>query len=407
MRDWVRATIVATAALAGALPSAQGKDVFTPLTAVPFTPTTTPVPGTDGRWHFVYELQLANTRPVPATLKRVRVTDPPEAGRSAGSALLGRQARPAEPLADFGADSFPERLRQLDNQPVEKAEIGMNSTRLFLIDFTLAGRDPLPARLRHVLELTGQGSLDPTPVALRYPTVDIRVAGRLPVLRPPLAGSGWVAFNGCCEPGVSHRTTALPVNGGLHYAQRFAIDWLKLDGQGRLRSGPASDVDSYAGYGAKLLAAADGVVVETLDTLPDQVPPNDPDPSTINVGNVLGNHVILDIGDGFFALYAHMKPGSVRVRVGQRVRAGAVLGLLGNSGNSSAPHLHFHVTDGPSVLASEGVPYVLGRFRLAGRIPDAAVQDDLGGDYRRFLADTPQARFQQFPLRMDVVNFQP
>jgi hypothetical protein len=390
----MRTTIMAVAALAGAAPSAHGKDMFTPLTAVPFNPTTTPVPGTDGNWHFVYELQLANTRAVPATLKRVQVTDAPEA------------ERPDKPLAEFRADSFPDRLRQLDNQPAEKAEIGLNSDRLFLIDLSLAAHE-LPAKLRHVLELTGQGSTDPKPVALRYPAGDIQVTRRLSVLQPPLAGSGWVAFNGCCEPGVSHRTTALPVNGDLHYAQRFAIDWLKLDGQGRLRSGPASDVNSYTGYGEKLLAVANGMVVETLDTLPDQVPPNDPDPSSITVENVLGNHVILDLGDGFYALYAHMKPGSVEVRVGQKVVAGTVLGLLGNSGNSSAPHLHFHLTDGPSVLASEGVPYVLDRFELAGRISEAAVADDLGGDYRRFLRETPQPRSRQFPLRMDVVDFTP
>jgi murein DD-endopeptidase MepM/ murein hydrolase activator NlpD len=93
------------------------------------------------------------------------------------------------------------------------------------------------------------------------------------------------------------------------------------------------------------------------------------------------------------------------VRVGQKVRAGAVLGLLGNSGNSSAPHLHFHITDGPSVVGSEGVPYVLQRFKLAGKIPDAAVPADLGGDYRSFLLAAPQPRSKQFPLRMDVVDF--
>jgi murein DD-endopeptidase MepM/ murein hydrolase activator NlpD len=152
---------------------------------------------------------------------------------------------------------------------------------------------------------------------------------------------------------------------------------------------------------------ADGVVVATLDTLPDQEPPNLPDPSTITVENVLGNHVVLDIGHGLFATYAHMMPGSVRVRVGQKVRAGTVLGLLGNSGNTSAPHLHFHITDTASVVGSEGLPYVLDRFKLAGKIPSAAVPDDLGGDYRAFLLATPELRSKEFPLDMDVVDFPP
>jgi murein DD-endopeptidase MepM/ murein hydrolase activator NlpD len=113
---------------------------------------------------------------------------------------------------------------------------------------------------------------------------------------------------------------------------------------------------------------------------------------------------VLDIGDKFFALYGHIKPGSVRVRVGQKVRAGAVLGRLGNSGNSSAPHLHFHVMDGASVLGSEGVPYVLRRFKLAGKIPAAALGPP-GSDYRRFLLARPQPRSKQFPLDLDVVDF--
>ena len=143
---------------------------------------------------------------------------------------------------------------------------------------------------------------------------------------------------------------------------------MRLDGQGRLRHGPAANVRSYTCYGEELLAVADGVVVSVLDDLPDQVPPKLPDPSTITLANVDGNHVVLDIGQGLFAFYAHMKPGSVRVRLGQKVRAGTVLGLLGNSGNSSAPHLHFHLMDTASVLGSEGLPYVLSRFKLAGRI---------------------------------------
>lgn len=410
MRNYLAGLLAAAWLLGAGLPAGATEDVLTPLTAAPFNPTTTPVPGTDGRWHFVYELRLANTRKVPATLEDVRVTDVPGARNAAAGTPAGPGAaaeRQPNVLAEFGAATFPTRLRQLDNQPARDARIELNSTRLFLVDLALAGRDP-PAQLRHVLRLTGQGPdiTDPNPVEQRYAVATIGVTRRLPALRPPLAGEGWVAFNGCCGPGGVHRATALPVNGELHYAQRFAIDWMRLDARGRLRDGPVDDVRSYTAYGEKLLAAADGVVVSALDGLPDQVPPKLPDPRTITVKNVDGNHVVLDIGHGFFAFYAHMKPGSVRVRVGQKVRAGAVLGLLGNSGNSSAPHLHFHVMDTGSVLGSEGLPYVLRRFELAGNIPEAAVPDDLGGDFRRFLRATPEPRTGQFPLDLDVVNLQ-
>lgn len=82
----------------------------------------------------------------------------------------------------------------------------------------------------------------------------------------------------------------------------------------------------YTAYGARILAVADGTVVSTL-----------PDPSTITLDTVDGNHVVLDLGS--FAFYAHMQPGSVRVKPGQHVRRGDVLGLLGNTGSTSAPHV--------------------------------------------------------------------
>ena len=398
--------LCAAGLLAAGSAADAAEDVFTPLTAVPFNPATTPVPGTDGRWHFVYELELTNTRSVPATLEQVEVVGvPPPPGKGTRQAPPPRQPETSEVLATFDPPSFATRLKQLDNRPAENAELELNATRLFLVNLAVARQD-IPAELSHMLDLTGAGLdvTDPKPAEQRYQAATLDVTRGLPKIHPPLAGKGWLAINGCCAPGV-HRSTALPVNGKLHFAQRFAIDWVRLDEHGRLRNGPLDQVESYTAYGARIYAVADGTVVSTLDGLPDQVPLRLPDPSTITLANVDGNHVVLDIGNGHYAFYAHMQAGSVRVRVGQKVRAGTVLGRLGNSGNTSAPHLHFHIMDGKSVLGSEGVPYVIDRFKLAGNIPDAAVPADMGGNFRRFLRPTPQFRTEQFPLDTDVIDF--
>jgi murein DD-endopeptidase MepM/ murein hydrolase activator NlpD len=82
--------------------------------------------------------------------------------------------------------------------------------------------------------------------------------------------------------------------------------------------------------------------------------------------NVAGNFVTVRMAGGRYATYAHLQLGSVRVRVHQRVAPGQVLGLLGNSGQATGPHLHFQVTDGPSVLGAEGVPFRLTAFRHVG-----------------------------------------
>ena len=90
-------------------------------------------------------------------------------------------------------------------------------------------------------------------------------------------------------------------------------------------------------------------------------------PSTFEAA--AGNYVMLDLGKSNFALFAHLQPKSIRVRVGQKVRRGHVLGLLGNSGRSYSPHLHFHVVDANSCFGAEGVPYVFESFEVQGVLP--------------------------------------
>src|SRR5205823_1755880 len=118
----------------------------------------------------------------------------------------------------------------------------------------------------------------------------------------------------------------------------------------------------------------------------------------------LGNHVVIDIGEGRFAFYAHMQPGSLRVKTGDKVTTGEVLGLLGNSGNTDAPHLHFHVMDGASPLLSDGLPYAFTSFTGEGRVTDeqplfsggAAPIDPnaLSGPHKN-----------QLPLNLQVIGF--
>src|SRR3546814_3208759 len=80
------------------------------------------------------------------------------------------------------------------------------------------------------------------------------------------------------------------------------------------------------------------------------------------LGDATGNYVALDLGDGRHAFYEHLKPGSIRVVPGQRVRRGEVIAELGFTGDSTGPHLHFHVADAPSPLGAEGLPFEIDRL---------------------------------------------
>ena len=337
-------------------PPPQGEDAFTPVT-VSFVgnDTVMPVRGTDDRYHVVYELILTNTKPVPATLKAVKVL---EAGN--GSEVLGLKGK-----------DLIDNLRTLDVQPVKGASLPPNESRLLYITAIFDKKDAIPDALEHRIEVNGAdnpGATKPTPLSYE--------AGHLtlskdppPVFSPPLAGQGWIAINGCCGLGHPHRESVQSANGKLDNSQRFAIDFMRLDSDGRLVEGDASKNSSFVDYGAPVMAAGDGVVVSTLDKLEDNEPGALPDPrvfTELGIASVDGNHVVIDHGNGLYSFYAHLQKGSVKVKVGDKVQAGDELGLLGNTGNSSAPHMHFQIMNGPSPLGSEGVPYVFDSFKLAG-----------------------------------------
>ena len=115
----------------------------------------------------------------------------------------------------------------------------------------------------------------------------------------------------------------------------------------------------------------------------------------ITLETVGGNHVIIDIGGGHYAFYAHLKPGSLRVKVGDRVKRGQVIALVGNTGNSTEPHLHFHISDYPSPLGSEGMPYGYDAFEVVGSCRNFTSCD----------RSAPVVRHGEIPLANTLVRF--
>jgi murein DD-endopeptidase len=184
-------------------------------------------------------------------------------------------------------------------------------------------------------------------------------------LAPPVAGDQWMAANG---PGAKthHRWSMLSSEGRSVIPQRYAIDWNRRYPDGSMHQGDGRTNDQHRCYGAEALAAANGRVEAVLDGLPDTDPGQKP-PAPLALKTMGGNQIVIELGRGAYAMYAHLKPGSIRVKRGDQVKKGQVLALIGNSGNSTAPHLHFHVGDAPALLGSEGLPYVIDEFRRDGK----------------------------------------
>ena len=191
----------------------------------------------------------------------------------------------------------------------------------------------------------------------------VPVSGDAPTIGPPMRGGPWRIGNGPSNTS-NHRRTFSVLAANLTNSERFAIDYVKVGKDGRPFSPDESRNENHHAYGEDVLAVADGVVVAAKNDLPDLIPGAPRLPPTPETGP--GNYLILDIGRGAYAMYAHLKPASLRVVVGARVKRGQVIGLLGNSGNSRGPHLHFQIQDTP-VLSSEGLPYAHKSFSVVGQ----------------------------------------
>jgi murein DD-endopeptidase MepM/ murein hydrolase activator NlpD len=352
------------------LAAVEGTQEFTPIVGqVPFAPIA--FAGSDGRTHLVYELAATNFTSGETTIGQLEVLD----------------ADTGDVVATLDAEEVAGRL-----QPAGLREpagtLAPSTTALVFLHVTFGEAGEVPDRLDHRLSVKADAAppdqqqitelVAPTDVDRR----DVAVVG------PPLRGSNYLAADSCCDA-TRHTRAALPVDGRVWVAQRYAVDYEQLDADNRVYSGKKKDLDSYTIYGQEAIAAANGTVVKVVDGLPEQVPGVFPE--GISLDEADGNSVILDIGGGNYALYAHFQPGSVRVKEGERVERGEVLGLVGNSGNSLAPHLHFHVMDGPHSLASNGLPYEVDSFTVTGRNTAGTEAFD-------------EAEAEGTPLEVDPVN---
>jgi Peptidase family M23 len=311
------------------------------------------VHGSDGREHIDYNLVITNAFTAEVTLTSLVV-------RGGGKELL-----------ELSGDALAAFTRPLASEEPTTSIPKASAVAVF-VDVVLprsAGRT-VPKRLTHRISYTLPAGA-PIEAIIGSTTVrgpDLRVDRRVPIeIAPPLGGGGWLSANGCCDPSVNHRSTMLPANGTIVAPETFAIDYIRLV-DGRQYAGDGTQNTDWYGYGAPIHAVAGGRVVWAVDDRPD-VPPFlsvDDNPTVTKPSEFGGNGVVVKIRRGVFAHYYHLRPGSVRVEDGQRVRTGQKLGLLGNSGNSNGAHLHFGFTDGPPALTSTSLPFEIDRFRFQG-----------------------------------------
>lgn len=257
-------------------------------------------------------------------------------------------------------------------------------------------RNDVPSELVHLIDYSVAGQQS------RF----FVTGGRTPVereapveLSPPLRGGPWVAvYSPDWQRG--HRRVLYAIDGVARLPGRFAMDFFKVDDEGKITHGDPDRVQDALGYGAPVLAVADAQVVAVCDGIPES--------KTISLnrkhplGEAPGNDIVLRLDDHRFAVYEHLKQGSIRVAVGDRVHSGEIIGALGFTGDSTGPHLHFDVADGPEPLNAEGLPFVFKQFRIIGQYTHI---EELGvRRWNPLAAAQPEIRMCQMP-QPDAVLF--
>jgi len=224
--------------------------------------------------------------------------------------------------------------------------------------------DRRPAAIEHVVTYVAPG--DAGQGSVRGARATVAYATGTP-LGPPLRGGPWIAVHAAAWRD-GHRRVFNTVDSMARIPGRFAVDFIRVDATGRMTRGNPDVPGDWLGYGAAVLAVADASVAAVRDAMAESVSVSGNPKHAL--AEDAGNYVALRLDDGRYAFYEHLRPGSVAVRVGQRVHRGEVLGQLGFTGASVGPHLHFHVSDGPSTIASEGRPFAFDAFDLLGAYAD-------------------------------------
>ncbi len=195
--------------------------------------------------------------------------------------------------------------------------------------------------------------------------------------------------------------------------QRFAIDFDKVWEDGLFNKNKGTQNTDYYSYLEDLIAVADGIVVGVIDSLPDN--PNPPEIEEFKKpSDGTGNLVLLDIGNGIIANYAHCVAYSIKVHVGDTLKKGDFIAKIGNSGNSTGPHLHFHLskpdytklerTDIMGMfIAAEGVSFVFDDY-IEYHVVSGKFADNVEKKDEPFILNQPKKVRNTMPYNKDFIG---
>lgn len=362
-----------------------------------------------------YEIHITNITRNELELKKIGIYDSSSDAKikTYEGEMLNRKTR------QFGVErGYEDRL---------KVRGGFRAVVFVQLDFPAQAK--LPAELKHEISYTIPDIENK--VADTYSEFFVQISSEQPVVIGAPVGDGtWLVGNTAGDEDGGHRGSFRTHQGRMGDRARFGIDILGTNADGevfdlkmeqvvagrvlsstspRIKGEKAKSTDlgfrlneNWYGYGAEILAVKDGIVAHLTDNIPENTNPPERSVAMNTYENVGGNSITLNIGNGNYAVYSHLIPGSIRVKAGDRVKKGQVLARLGNSGNSDAPHLHFHIQD--SEYGGEGQPFVFEQFEL---LAIERTKTEIKQGVPRFSLEgkTGETRSLEMPVEGAIVRF--
>ncbi|PSL50351.1 peptidase M23-like protein [Chitinophaga niastensis] len=311
-----------------------------------------PAPGIiNGKHTLFYEIFLTNFSALPLQLMQLEILT----------------AEDTVSINFISGDEIARRLYMPGTKPgaVGNPVLPPGRVAVLYIEATISG-NKMPGGIIH--RLMFKDANDSTSPECRVYGAATRLENKpVLVLGAPLVGGPWTAiYDPSWERG--HRRMIFTREGVARIPGRYAIDFVKLDNHANFTAGNPDPVKNWFGYGADVLAVADGVISSVNNSFPESamvsgLPAYAAEQAT-------GNYISLKISADAYVFYEHLQPGSISVKPGQRVKKGDVIGRLGFTGQSTGPHLHLHVANANAPLRAEGLPFVFEKFKVSGAYPN-------------------------------------
>lgn len=249
----------------------------------------------DGKQQLMYELHLRSFAREALTLKRLRIVD-----RTTGATL-----------GDLQGEALRAAIGRSDQVTKDPQQLPPGSQAVIYLSLPFASKNA--DALAHIVDFDAGDGAQLRHASIEGAKVVVRQSARLLLLSPPFRDGMWAAIYDASWP-RGHRRVLYAVDGAVHVPGRFAIDWIKVDRQGSYIHGDADKAKDWLGYGADVLAVADGVIASARDDMQENPSVLANARSKVPLEQASGNYVAIDLDDGRYVFYEHLKPGSLRVK---------------------------------------------------------------------------------------------